>query len=119
MTSTTKGSAKGALGSVLGSVQAAGNAVTGLFETAADSVGILSNYVGAAAEKQRIAIDYDLATHEERLLDDLSTEEAKRTREIKVFFAEAPENAKAWQDANARIKAAVAARRNPGQQQAA
>jgi hypothetical protein len=117
--SARNNSAKGAIGSIFGAVNATGTAVTSLLTTAADSVGMLNKYVADASEKQRITSDYDIATFEEKLLDDLSTDEAKRTREIQTFFAEAPENRASWETAHQRIKAAVAARRNPAQAPAA
>jgi hypothetical protein len=110
--------ARGAIGSLFATVSAIGTATTSLFDTANDGVGMLNRYVGDAAEKQRIASDYELATFEEKLLDEVTLDEAKRTREIKVFFAEDAENRGAFETAHARIKAAVLARRNPSNNQA-
>lgn len=108
--------ARGAIGSVFATVSAIGTATTSLFDTANDGIGMLNRYVGDAAEKQRITSDYELATFEEKLLDDYSMDEAKRNREMKTFIAEDPDNGTLLQTAHARIQAAVAARRNPSSQ---
>src|SRR4051812_2900458 len=112
MTSTRSNTASGkaALGSVFGAVSSASSAVASLFGVATDSVGMLNKYVADAREKQNIASDYEMATFEEKLLDDHSIDEAKRNREMKLFIAEDPENRELLKSAHNRIKAAVAAR---------
>lgn len=109
--------ARGAVGSLFATISAIGTATTSLFDTANDGVGMLNRYVGDAAEKQRITSDYELATFEEKLLDDYSVEEAKRNREMRTFVAEDPDNRVLLETAHSRIKAAVEARRNPASSQ--
>jgi len=74
---------------------------------------MLNKYVSDAAEKQRIASDYDLATYEETVVRNIVAETAKLDRELSVFFKEDPENRALYQAAQERIQAAVEQRRNP------
>lgn len=105
--------AKVAVGSIFGTITSAAGAITSLFDTGASSVSMLNKYVSDAAEKQRIASDYDLATFEDTLVRSIATETAKADRELSVFFKEDPENRTLYQAAHERIRAAVELRRNP------
>lgn len=102
---------KQAIGAVLGSVTVAAQSIAGIFSTVGNGVGMLNRTVSAAAEKQEIAIDYEMADFEENLHINATLQRAVQKQEINRFLDATPGNRTVFEATYNDLASAVAERR--------
>lgn len=79
--------AKQAIGSVLGAVGDAGEAVSATFNTVTRSVGMLNKFVADASDRQKVSSKLTMATFKEALIEEHTMNEVIRKQQIKEFIS--------------------------------
>lgn len=104
----SQASARGAVSSVFGTITSTAQAVTSLFDTANESVGMAAAYVETAAKKQRDSHKVDLHTSRKVLMERVAMEEAERRVDIQKFRSTSTEHDKLFVEAYTDLEALFA-----------
>jgi hypothetical protein len=96
------------IGAVFGAVAASANAVTSLFSTATDSVGMLDRYVKDASLRQRQTSAADSVTFTEELAVRKAKEVSNLQLDVIAFCANSDQHRDLYNDAYSKVMAAIA-----------
>jgi hypothetical protein len=96
------------LGAVLGTVTATAGAVSGIVGTVGKGVILLDNYVDSTLEEQRKRQALEAATYDERLIMELSMEEAQRKITMDRFCDQSPKHQEHFNSSYARLQSILA-----------
>lgn len=75
------------IGALFGTITTAANAVTGVVNTAAASVGMLDTYVSTHVRNQQATLEFEADEFEERIIERLSRERTERQLEVAKYTA--------------------------------
>lgn len=96
------------LGAILGAVTTTAGAVTGAIGTAASSIMLLDNYVGKALNEQKTRHVLESENFEERLLIELTQEQASLRLAADQFCNQSPAHQEHFNTSYAKLSAVLA-----------